>query len=379
MSHNNLIKYIDYINGDKYIYLLCEICNNSLESLKNINIKKKYIPNTDDIINVLNDCVGALLYLHQNDMYHGNIRPDLIYLKENNYKLNGYGIINEYQINTKYPDLYKPPEYNINNLTSEMDIYSLGMSILQYWYNGYINENNLKSLIVKENKKLYELLMKCIDLNPSKRPTCSDILQFIKKGGELSVVNDVSPVINDISPRSVISNTESLEKVNVVFKKLDESKNGVTNEILQNILSLLSEDDNIENIKSVCEKLKERNIIELLCNVFENSDANGGYLIAGILAIIAVVGIILYFIDPEILKPQISLICAICVFYLQQGALIGLKLLQPLLMSYRNIVKNGFPCYIQFIIPFSENKNKEDIILQTLQIIYILIENHGII
>lgn len=397
LKNENVCKYVETIITKDYLFLLSELFYTNLEGEIQNNIKMKNKPSEDETCNLLYDISNGLYYLHKNEIIHGNIRPNNIYKKsdKNVYKLGGYCLINEIDISgiKQYKEIFIDNDVKQNKeLKKENDIYSLGKSILYFYENGNINSINKNNY----NNKLYLILLRCINEDIKLRPTIVEILEYIKKELNISKTPEIIPneENSELKPSQQEQKQEGEQQQQPIepvlipeFVKVDiekdfidlvneikiEGKNA-SNENLQKLLDHLSNNNNNNNInyiRNLCRYLSEKGMITSLCTSFENSDTKGGYLIAGIFSIICSL-------EYDLIKNDISLVCAICVYCLQQGAIIGLKLLQALLYHYENTVKNGFPNYVRLMIPYINMRNKNEIIIEALRMSYILIDHHSI-
>lgn len=229
MNHINILRYnsswIEYYyweesfegSSDKSInelegtfltlFLQTELCDYSLNGLleeKELNLNQK-----KDIINQICD---GLIYLHENEIIHRDIKPDNLFLlktyrnkdtkilmdKESDekflVKIGDFGLSKKIKLEFDNEniigagtELYSAPEQIRNNNYSEMsDIYSLGLVIYEM-FSKFVSELEKISSINSLKKGNYELLnqikhseiidviIKCINIDPDERISLNEI------------------------------------------------------------------------------------------------------------------------------------------------------------------------------------------------------------
>lgn len=99
--------------------------------------------------------------------------PENIFLKDEQYKIGAYGVVEPVEIHCKNRKIFTPPEYSPvdKKYTFKMDMYSLGMSVLSYATNYSTNKLN-----PTKNDILNDCINWCINPNPQNRPTTTELL-----------------------------------------------------------------------------------------------------------------------------------------------------------------------------------------------------------
>ena len=195
-------KYIDLKQQNDTYYLLSEF-NEDMSLRKFINeYKKRNISIEEEIIyNIIAQICIALKVIHDNNLIHGNLKPENIFItKENNIKICNYKFnknIKE-ESNDKYIlSPYASPEKikNENNLDNKIDIWSFGCIIFELLTLNYCFESNSKNMkelidkiilgqhgkinLEKYNKKWQDLIDMILTNDLNKRANINQIIDYI--------------------------------------------------------------------------------------------------------------------------------------------------------------------------------------------------------
>lgn len=154
---------------------------------------------TKKMINIYGIAAG-MAYLHSNDIIHCDLRPSNIMLDDFSHpKIIDFNMAEHLNDNHKSKirefTLYTSPESFNENYCKEGDVYSFGMTIYSILTckNPFNETNNiyqlLKCVVINGERPeinndvpncLKTLIEKCWDKDPTKRPTFSEIVQFLK-------------------------------------------------------------------------------------------------------------------------------------------------------------------------------------------------------
>ena len=206
ISHPNIVTLYKTFEDEKYSYFVSEFIDgiNLDKYIKNfhINNPNKHIEQ-HLVINIFQQILSGLQYLHNNHILHRDIKPDNILIDYNNnikitdfgisaiYK-NGYGILSCHCTRVGRPD-YVCPEI-INNVPYDYkcDIFSLGYTIY-YMMNFHlptitkidVNEkvkriDSDKKVDIYYDIRLIQLVEKMYSYDPEERPGTTQILNILE-------------------------------------------------------------------------------------------------------------------------------------------------------------------------------------------------------
>lgn len=144
----------------------------------------------DGLIRFMRDTAQGLDYLHTHDIVHQDIKPENILIDDDdNYVLTDFGISN--QSNEKNmngtPAYMGPERYSSNVSTPESDIWSYGATVFEMITGdvpfgdngGMVQASGEKIPDFPEdfkNVKIKNLVTRCLDADPQKRPTAGEII-----------------------------------------------------------------------------------------------------------------------------------------------------------------------------------------------------------
>lgn len=196
-NHDNVIKLYKYLETEDYGLLLMEQCDNDLMNL----IESKLI-DEDRARKIFFQTVSAVNHLHKRRIAHLDIRPENIGItSEGDVKLTNF--CDSVSVESSKSEitnilhgsvLYLPPECN-SRLESydpfKADVWSLGILLhvllMNSWpYSGAIAEEMVSKAICGEldfidfahsSPRLLLLLDSMLDLDPTFRPSCKEILK----------------------------------------------------------------------------------------------------------------------------------------------------------------------------------------------------------
>ena len=186
MKHSNLLPPTGYDICDGRPYLVLQYCENGSCSSMAGRMDEA------DIIKFLHDVAAALEYLHDHNIIHQDIKPDNILLDDNcNFMVTDFGIsVNsmndeaESQGMTGGTRAYMGPERFQGVTVAASDIWSLGATAVElltgnppYGDHGGILQAQDEPLpkLPKLQPEVKEMIMSCLDKDPQKRISASEI------------------------------------------------------------------------------------------------------------------------------------------------------------------------------------------------------------
>ena len=258
LDHSNIIKFKDVFTGTKpknTLNIVTEYADGGDLNQKIKKQKEKKSPLTEqEIINYLTQICLALNHIHKKKIIHRDLKSGNIFLtKSGLVKLGDFGIAKGFKntwekaktkVGTPY---YLSPEI-INSMPydSKSDIWALGVLLYEMMtFKMPFNANSLPSLSLKiirgyyqspptsYSKDLVDLVKKCLNLDPKKRPSVENILKlpFMKKRifGFLEEVQ----FDEDLSITIIKKYKEKKENEKIRRKKIIENKKLENNNVRQ--------------------------------------------------------------------------------------------------------------------------------------------------
>ena len=268
----------------KLIFIQMELCDN--KTLR-YTIDQNQFKNVDDKWRLISQILEGIEYIHQNNYIHRDLKPGNIFLdKENNVKIGDFGLaknddkknkesnsnlnffltnFNDFQymdpggeimtvgVGTQY--YCSPEQKQSNKYDSKTDIYSLGIIIFEMFYkfNSLMERDMTLRKINSEQKypndmeekcgkNVTQLVKRCTNHDPKKRPTIEELLksklipaslqtrkrilkqfesQFLEKN--IKLIDDFLKIIIE-SKKKVILNTSSTNEENNINEGKTKSK-----------------------------------------------------------------------------------------------------------------------------------------------------------
>ncbi|MFA5794198.1 MAG: serine/threonine-protein kinase [Candidatus Brocadiia bacterium] len=215
IQHPNLMKVLSIKEDHELgIYYIMEDWGESLTE-----ITKRVPPHPYWTISKIKDISHGLAELHRNKIVHFDIKPDNIFIKDNNVKLGDYGLAGTVRLNTVSSplgaSLYMAPEiFSGNDIKRDYrhDIYSMGAVLytLLTQTRPPLTANNLKppkDLPIADD--LWQVVCRALDSNPDKRYQTAEeflgALENIKTDRVTCLINSEKLVqISAISPAEII-------------------------------------------------------------------------------------------------------------------------------------------------------------------------------
>ena len=216
IQHPNIVKcyggynrYIKIFKGNCYLFLLEFIKGKNLKEFLNQYMLFNENPDERLIIKMIKEIANGLKFLHQNNIIHRDISLDNIMIDDenNNIKITDFGIskiidLSEKQKNSIVgkPIFVAPEIFNAhkNNerfaiYDTKNDIFGLGVTMFCLMTSCYPENLKCRDIIDKQNyhfakeinsnkysKKLINLVMSMLEEDPTKRPSCEEIIEGIE-------------------------------------------------------------------------------------------------------------------------------------------------------------------------------------------------------
>ena len=255
LDHSNIIKFMDVFTKSKpnnTLNIVTEYADGGDLNQKIKKQKEKKSPFTEkEIINFLTQICLALNHIHKKKIIHRDLKSGNVFLtKSGLVKLGDFGIAKGFKntwekaktkVGTPYylsPEIISSKPYD-----SKSDIWALGVLIYEMMtFKMPFNANSLPSLSLKiirgyyqapptsYSKDLIDLVKRCLNLDPKKRPSAENILKlpFIKKRifgylDEIKFNEDLSiTIINKYKEKR---ENEKKRRKNIIENKKNENNN----------------------------------------------------------------------------------------------------------------------------------------------------------
>ena len=121
INHKNIIKLLDYVFYNEFVYLIFEYCDGG------DLYKYKFNKNENTIKLIYIQITKGLIYLKNMNIYHHDIKPHNILIKNGIIKIADFGFANNFNFICGSP-LYMAPElFKLKKFTNKSDIWSLGI------------------------------------------------------------------------------------------------------------------------------------------------------------------------------------------------------------------------------------------------------------
>jgi len=243
----NLISAYDFFRSGTTYYKVCEKVD--VSSLSTVEISKLPIHNKLLIIRTI---VGSLKILHDLQIVHGDLKPDNILIKsisesryvaklidfDNSYFSSNPPANSEDVIGTQ--EYYSPEmaKYIIGSdgitpadLTTKSDVFALGVLFCEYWSGikpktkskykyawQQILDGESLNFNSKVPKELENLISIMLNLDPKKRPSLSEVINYFRERPDESIwatseTEDTSILISDESTKGFLKKTKLMKKI----------------------------------------------------------------------------------------------------------------------------------------------------------------------
>ncbi|MDH5657706.1 MAG: protein kinase, partial [Spirochaetia bacterium] len=167
----NILRLYDYGTGkskfrDKFCYEVIEFARGGdLLNFTDRKFKKKYTPEFIEK-NVIPEILAGIRTLHQNKIYHGDLKPHNVFFldeDQNDIVIGDYGSSKTfeqasgkslaYTVMSKGTNFYISPEQARGIISEKNDFYSFGMILLHLLYPELVNQSTLRKIVERQFSK----------------------------------------------------------------------------------------------------------------------------------------------------------------------------------------------------------------------------------
>ena len=284
LSHPNIVHLYKTFNDNTYLYFVSEfIDGKNLDSL--IKDFHKQHPNSyinqDFIINIFKQILTGLIYLHQNNVLHRDIKPDNILIdKNNNIKITDFGISAMYGKEYGFlsygfstvgrPDYVCPEILNNQPYDFRCDIFSLGYTIY------YIMNFELPTKVKVINKEI--IRTPCLKVNNYYSPKLIDLVNRMFRYNPFERPNNPQIVYNELVNIEKEINSPKINEINLNNKNnYNDNQNDTLISSIKCILQCFYGLDNVkfakniimQKIKSLSKQVNNNYFPILFCNILD--------------------------------------------------------------------------------------------------------------
>lgn len=263
LNHENVLKFKEIIKCKNNICMICELCDTTLSKIMDNSMTEK------EIHNIFFQIMDGIKYLYDNKIFHRDIKPDNILMKNDKIKIADFGFAKEIDKTDVLSNtlcgtpVYMAPEIILGEAyNTKSDIWSLGVILYQLMYkkHPYGEIKNYLSLIKIYNEKrkiifntnyselLIDLVSKMLIQNPINRISWQDLFShewLYKAIVEINIENSIDfdaefdTITNNMD--MTISNSNLTDDI---FNSATVSNN------LETFVSIKSQPINISNMNN---------------------------------------------------------------------------------------------------------------------------------
>lgn len=179
----------DVEKADAYLYIQMELCDSTLREYMSLDI---YNDDSTERLYLWSNICNGVKHLHDHNIIHRDIKPSNIFLKNGLVKLGDFGLSKLYDNETSFKDqsieigcsYYRAPEIDSGIYNSSIDIYSIGIILIELLLNystihekhliirKMLNDHMIPDLLTNQYNSLIKTMIShdCIE-----RPTIYDI------------------------------------------------------------------------------------------------------------------------------------------------------------------------------------------------------------
>lgn len=217
LVHPNILrarKYGEYLNRPYIIFDLCDtsimsMLHEKIHASRILNIKGGGIYQEDELAQIIFQVANALLYLHDHNIVHQDIKPDNILVKtgirdDHTYMISDFGVSTDIKMtilrdsdilrdsNKGLTPDYASPELYQGVVVTPTDIFALGISIYELCTGrppisgtsmntaiALLNNNgSIPDLPEEYSQRFNNIIKKCLELQPEDRPTAAELVRW---------------------------------------------------------------------------------------------------------------------------------------------------------------------------------------------------------
>ena len=186
-----ILYYFDqkYVTNSEHIYLENNLLLKIVQNRASCDLRN-YINNNNLSKKIKKDItlqlIDGLNYLQSLNIIHGDIKPENILKFGKSFKYSDFGMSKvcniKYTENNLYTYFYRPPEINKYIFDLKSDIWALGCTLYEVYYNErYFNLSSNKELYhisIENNDDIYNIIKCMVEENLDKRLTIVDLCKL---------------------------------------------------------------------------------------------------------------------------------------------------------------------------------------------------------
>jgi hypothetical protein len=210
LDHPNIVKYQnvffedDNYNNNNSNFNVCFVMELYVDGDLHHHLQKRLITRNyykeEQVLSIMSQLASGLSYLHSKSLLHRDLKPMNIFVKGENYLIGDFGLLRDVQreLSCTYagthtymsPEIFAKKPYSLKS-----DLWSLGVTFLEimclhvdvvpylevYRNPTFYKDVETQLLTIGYSKEIITIVLQCLLLDPSQRPSAHQIHQQIDK------------------------------------------------------------------------------------------------------------------------------------------------------------------------------------------------------
>jgi TonB family protein len=206
LSHPHLMRLLDagqcQLGGHPFLFVVMEYGE---QTLAQILAHRALTP--DEVREMLAPTLGALAFLHGKNLVQGQLKPPNLLVVGDQLQLSSDGIRPAGEAAASVVEPYDPPEAGNGSLSTAGDVWGLGMIVVEAltqnlpaWLDERSETASLPGTFPPE---FADIVQRCLNRDPAKRPTIAEIEAQINGAPKTRVVSVPEPAVSEAPGRPI--------------------------------------------------------------------------------------------------------------------------------------------------------------------------------